>query len=386
MASVEKRTRNGKVAYVARWRDASGKSRSQSFGRKVDADRHAATVAADLARGSYVDGNAKTTVAEYARSYIAAKVYRPTTRTSMETWVRNRLEATPLGARPLVKVRPSEIQVFAASQVNQEGGDGRATGATGLAPLTLRIQLGYLRSMFAAAVLDGLISSNPVPPVNRLSLPKSETGRFVPLTVAQVHQLADEMPEHARAMVLAQAGLGLRLGELLALRVQDVNFLRREVKVEHQLELRTLRRVAPKTPQSRRTVPLAAPVAEVLAAHIAAYPPEPASGLLFNPIGDSIGRPRMIPRPGHDHAHYGRMMRRAVKRAGLPAGTSSHDLRHHYASVLVAAGESVFAVAERLGHTNATLVLSTYGHLMPGSEDSTRRAIETAWAEAAGDR
>jgi len=37
------------------------------------------------------------------------------------------------------------------------------------------------------------------------------------------------------------------------------------------------------------------------------------------------------------------------------------------------------AVAERLGHENATLVLSTYGHLMPDSEDRTRRAIDEAW-------
>ncbi|MGY1619456.1 tyrosine-type recombinase/integrase [Geodermatophilus sp. SYSU D00691] len=69
----------------------------------------------------------------------------------------------------------------------------------------------------------------------------------------------------------------------------------------------------------------------------------------------------------------------AVVRAGLPAGTTSHDLRHHYASVLLAAGESVVAVAERLGHENASLVLTTYGHLMPDSEERTRRAVDEAW-------
>jgi integrase len=68
-----------------------------------------------------------------------------------------------------------------------------------------------------------------------------------------------------------------------------------------------------------------------------------------------------------------------VKKSGLPAGTTSHALRHHYASVLMAAGESVVAVAERLGHENAALVLKTYGHLLPDSEDQTRRAIDDAW-------
>jgi integrase len=87
----------------------------------------------------------------------------------------------------------------------------------------------------------------------------------------------------------------------------------------------------------------------------------------------------------HSHAYYGsQIFKDAVKAAGLPDGTSSHDLRHHCAWVLLAAGESVVAVAERLGHENASLVLSTYGHLMPDREDHTRHAVDAAWAAADG--
>lgn len=74
--------------------------------------------------------------------------------------------------------------------------------------------------------------------------------------------------------------------------------------------------------------------------------------------------------------------RPAVARAGLPAGTTDHDLRHAYPSWLLFAGESVIAVAERLGHENATLVLTTYGHLVPGSDDRTRKAIDGVWKAA----
>ena len=73
------------------------------------------------------------------------------------------------------------------------------------------------------------------------------------------------------------------------------------------------------------------------------------------------------------------LMGRAVNESGLPKGTTSHDLRHHYASVLLAAGEPVVAVAERLGHEDASLVLSTYGQLMPDSDDRRRSAIDAAW-------
>jgi integrase len=110
-----------------------------------------------------------------------------------------------------------------------------------------------------------------------------------------------------------------------------------------------------------------------LAAHLAAYPAA-ADGTIFTTgRGSPLG-----------HVYYGHdLMGRAVATAGLPTGTTSHDLRHHYASVLLAAGESVVAVAERLGHENASLVLSTYGHLMPDSGDRTRSAIDAAW-DAAG--
>jgi integrase len=85
-------------------------------------------------------------------------------------------------------------------------------------------------------------------------------------------------------------------------------------------------------------------VGKALAAHIAELPPTD-DGSLFTTANENLYR----------HAHYGaRIFAPAVKTAELPAGTTSHALPHHYASVLLAAGESVVAVAERLGHENAT--------------------------------
>jgi integrase len=143
------------------------------------------------------------------------------------------------------------------------------------------------------------------------------------------------------------------------------------VHIEWQLSQDGKRRVPPKTPRSRRTLPLPSVVAEALAAHLAEFPPA-VDGSLFTTANGNLWR----------QEHYGaRVFTPAVRGAGLPAGTTSHDLRHHCASVLLEAGESVVAVAERLGHENATLVLKTYGHLMPDSEDRIRRAIDDAWSD-----
>ncbi|MGH3548562.1 MAG: tyrosine-type recombinase/integrase, partial [Pseudonocardiaceae bacterium] len=260
----------------------------------------------------------------------------------------------------------------------------RATGWT--ASLTTHHQRRPPARPFDTSHLDRRIATNPVV---RVSLPSVTRERVVPLSVVQVLALADAVPDRYRAMVITQAGLGLRIGELLGLRVADVDFLRRTVRVEHQAHSVTRELVQPKTASSRRTIPLPAMVADALAAHLAQYPPGPdvqctcpgnvgcsrsASGLLFHTAGGTA----------LDHDYYGhRIFGAAVRRAGLPTGTASHDLRHHFASVLLAACESVVAVAEWLGHDNATLVLTTYGHLMANSEDRMRKAIDTAYGTAA---
>jgi integrase len=130
--------------------------------------------------------------------------------------------------------------------------------------------------------------------------------------------------------------------------------------------------VAPKTARSRRSVPLPDVVSVALAEHLRQYPPT-AGGLLFHA---STGRPYH-----HDWINNKTFVPAALK-AGLPQGTPSHALRHHYASVFLAAGESVIAVAERLGHDNANLVLSTYGHPLPNLEDRTRKAVDSAWDDS----
>ena len=351
MSSVKKRP-DGQ--WRARYRDLDGKEHAKHFPRKVDADKWVAGQVADVNRGVHVDPRDKTTVVEYAREWATARPHRQTTADRVSSLIEIHIAGTTLGDRRMASVRPSEVQAWVS---------GRAEV---LAPSTLRLLVGLLRSVYASAVLDRIVGSSPVV---RLTLPQASKARVVPLSVAEVLRLAEAMPARNRAMVIAQAGLGLRIGELLALRVQDVDFLRRTARVEHQLEPGRGVRVAPKTPRSRRTVPLPQVVAEALSEHLRAFPAADDGSLFTMPDGSL-----------YKH-HYYRLVvfNAAVKKAKIPSGSTTHDLRHHYASVLLAAGESVVAVAERLGHENANLVLSTYGHPMPDSEDRTRRAIDAAW-------
>jgi integrase len=74
--------------------------------------------------------------------------------------------------------------------------------------------------------------------------------------IRRMRELTDAMPERCQAMVVLQAGLGVRVGELLGLTVEDVDFLRRVVQVRKQLTRDGKVRVQCKTPRSRRDLPL----------------------------------------------------------------------------------------------------------------------------------
>jgi integrase len=123
----------------------------------------------------------------------------------------------------------------------------------------------------------------------------------------------------------------------------------------------------PKTEASRRTVPLPQVVVDELAAYLAAFPVVHPWGLVFttargtvlqrNRFGESVWRP-------------------AVTKVGLPEGTGFHQLRHYYASALIAAGVSPKVVQARLGHATISETMDTYGHLWPDSDERTRAAID----------
>jgi integrase len=79
---------------------------------------------------------------------------------------------------------------------------------------------------------------------------------------------------------------------------------------------------------------------------------------------------------------FGDCWRTAVKSAGLPAGTRFHDLKHFYASALIAANLNPKVIQSRLGHATIAETMETCGHLFPDSEDLGRGAVDDALADA----
>lgn len=355
----------------ARYRTPDGKSRSRVFDRKIDAQRFVTGMEHSKLAGQYVDPAAgRVSFRSYAEQWRKIQPYRDGTERLVEQHLR--LHVYPqIGDRPIGAIRQSEVQAV-VRQASKK-----------LSPSTVEVVYGRVVSVFRAAVRDRIVVASPCVDVK---LPRSSGRLDNVMSTPQVLALADAFtPDHLRkrnvhgryrALVLVGAGTGLRPGELFGLTLSAVNFLRRTLSVERQIvrvtggvELTDML----KTDKSRRTVPLAQVVVDVLAAHLAQWPATNRQGLIFTNQRDE---------PIQQYP-FSQAWATARERAHLPAWVNGpHQLRHHFASLLIERGASVKVVQRRLGHASAKTTLDVYGHLWPDDEEATRAAIDAELGQA----
>ena len=202
----------------------------------------------------------------------------------------------------------------------------------------------------------------PASPCTRIRLPKAERRVVEPLPAAAIAALHEAITPRYRIMVVLGAGLGLREGEAFGLTVPRVDFLRRRVHIREQAQGGQL---APlKTEASRRMIPADDWVLSTVTAHLQRYGPGPSRVVVTNVAGRIAQR-----------NSFGECWRAAVKAAGLPPGTRYHDLRHFYASALIAADLNPKVIQARLGHASITETMDTYGTCSP----TRRTSAEAPW-------
>ena len=376
MASVERRKPRrpgGQVSYRVRYRDPAGSERSKTFKTLAPAKLFASTVEADKARGSYVDqALGRMTLGEYAEEWLAVQTFGATTREQVTHRVRRHVVPV-LGSTPLAALRASQVQSWVRAKQQELG------------PRTVRVLVATLSAILGAAVDDERIAKNPCR-AGSIRLPKLDERRIVPWTDAEVVGLRQALPERYALLLALTTGLGLRQGEVFGLAVEDVDFLRQVVRVQRQVVI-VGNRLVFALPKGRkvREVPLPSSVANVLSAHLQAYPArvvtlpwevpdgKPVSASLFltsreggalnrNYINRSVWKPALRAAKIDD-----------VRAQGMHAG------RHYYASVQLEGGTNVRALAEYLGHADPGFTLRTYTHLMPQAEDKAKRAVDAVF-------
>jgi integrase len=353
MAHVRHRPDRPARPWEVRYRAPDGRERSQSFARKIEADRFRATTEADQIRGEWSDPRlGEVPFGEWAERWQAGRLnLAPSTRDRDGASFRNLILPT-FGAVPLARIEPAAVREWVAS-----------LDAVGYAPATVRKAHQLLAAALEAAVGDGLI---PKTPSRGVSLPRLDNPEKRFLTEAEVSALAAAIRPRYRALVLTGAYTGLRPGELFALRVGNLDLLRRILRVTETLR-RTGGRIGfgpPKSRAGRRTVSIPPFLVDELAAHVATYPGD--DGLVFSaPHGGMINPPL-----------FRRRFWIPAVEASVGEPCTPHDLRHTHVALLIAAGEHPYVISRRLGHASIKTTFDVYGHLFEGLDEAAAGALE----------
>ena len=378
MASIRKRDGRPKPWEVL-YRDDEDVQRSKSFRLSSEAKAFRDSVGVDLRRGTFVNpDDGKRTLKDYAGEWLDRQTFDAPTRIATES--RLRVHVYPdLGGVELRALRPSGVQAWVRARSRD------------LAPSYVSLILGHLKAILSAAVDDRLIGSNPAA-AKSVKAPRIERRKVVPWTVEEVQAIAAAHPDRYRAIPIVGAGTGLRQGELFGIALEDVDFLRHTLNVRTQVRLINGHPVfAPPKGGKVREVPLPETVAVALAEHLRAFPAREVTLPWLDRDGDPTTRTLVFTGPKgaslNKNPHMQRVWKPALEVAGIEyvsRRTGMHQLRHHYASVLLDAGVSIAALADYLGHADPSVTLKVYSHMMPQSQDRARQAIDAAHARRVG--
>jgi integrase len=359
--------------YRVRYLDPDGVERSKSFPdrQKKAADDFLVSTENDKRRGTYINPNAGTlSFRAYAEAWLESQTFEESSREVIA--VRLRKNVFPhLGGYTLAALSPTHIRTW-----------DRELQKRGLAPSYRQVMFFHVQTILNAAVDDEKIRKNPckAPSVRKPQIP---SRKVKPWSLEWVHAVHDALPERYQIAVPLGAGIGLRQGEVFGLAVDDVDFLGKTIHVVRQVKVvwGQLCFGSPKRGKTR-DVPLPDSVGLALAQHIERYPPMAVALPWQEPTGEPVTA-RLITytrdRTALGRAAFNRWMwKPALCRAGAPPNRENgfHALRHFYASTLLDAGETITALAAYLGHSDPGFTLRTYTHLMPSSEERTRRAVD----------
>lgn len=282
-----------------------------------------------------------STFEAYAQRWLEThgKSLRPQTVEEYRRILERELYPT-FGATLLTEIRRSDVKSHMATRA-----------AAGAAANTVRNSIAPLRAILASAVDDGILTGNVAANLKRVG---KEAKRIQPPTTEQVAVLIDAARDEFQPVLRAAASLGLRRGELYGLRWSDVDFDGRIVTVRASNIRGTL--MEPKTEAGFRAVPMFEGARAALAAvKLRSRYSAPADLVFPTPMGT----------PDNPAVCVDREFQHALRKAKLGERSMRfHDLRHFAVSRLIAQGANILQLARVAGHSDPSVTLRVYAHLM----------------------
>ena len=360
-------TRRKDGLYMARYtvQTATGVKRKTIYGKeREEVAEKLVDALSNRNKGLVFDAGSQT-VGEYMERWLQTSA-KGSVRDSTYESHRNQVERYVVPAIGRVKLKR-----LSAMQIQ---GMYRAMLDRGLSPRTVQYTHAVLHRALRQAVRWGLVARNVSEDVDRPRLRREEIR---PLNRDQARHLlktAGESGDRFEALYVLALHTGMRPGELLGLKWEDVDFDKGGLQLNRALAGKNL--TAPKTKRSRRRIDLSAASIAALKAHRKRQLEERMRraglwrdhGLVFP---STVGTPL-------SHRNVVRAFKDLLKRAGLPQSTRLYDLRHTCATLLLGSNVHPKYVQELLGHASIALTLDTYSHVLPGMDGGIGDAMEDA--------
>jgi integrase len=371
--SIYRRKNGTWAAQYTVWTAEGRKRRSVSGKTRAEVSRKLTEAMADRDGGLLYDAG-KLTISEYLDRWLADSVKGTVKETTYANYAYiTRKHISPaLGHVKLKTLTPAHVRGFYGEKTR-----------TNLSAATVKKMHVVLRKALSQAVSDGLIPRNAADGVKppRVSAPGEEIR---PLDSEECASFLEaSRGERLEALYVVAVHCGLREGELLALRWEDVYLEAGKPAVSVR---RTLTRgengrgwvvgASTKSGQGRR-VRLSRQAASALKDHRKRQLEERLrlaglwqdQGLVFPNETGSLFNPSNL---------RNRSFKRIKTRANVREDLRFHDLRHTCATLLLSEGVNVKVVSELLGHASITITLNTYSHVLPDMQDSAADAMEAA--------
>ncbi|SDZ12407.1 site-specific integrase [Thermoactinomyces sp. DSM 45892] len=332
------------------------------FDCKKDAQKEMISIIHQINQGTYSNPQ-RTTLIDYLQVWLRdyAKVNTaPLTYEGYEYIVTSHILPTPLAEIPLNDLKPLDIQGYYSRKLE----NGKKDGSGGLSAKSVYSHHRLLHEALEHAVRWQMIDSNPMKSVIP---PRPKRKHFDVLTREQIHFLLQEAKKSKFYYPIYFAiHTGMRRGEILGLKWQDVDLTNQVVSVRRSVQRVNGQGIifkdTTKNDGSRRTVAISSSVIETLRTIEAKQSRHKQSyGIHYQDYGLVFANDNGSP---FDPDGLSRGFRRLVKNLEIPH-IRFHDLRHSHATLLIQQGEHPKVISERLGHSTITVTMDTYSHVMP---------------------
>jgi integrase len=364
-----RRNKEGKIiSYRGSYFTADGRRRYVSAKTKTEARRALRQAMADADRGLIFDAD-NLKVGEYLDRWLADSVSDTVKATTFERYEQiTRIHLMPtLGRVKLKALTPAHVRSLYRDKL-EEGSSSR----------TVRYIHTTLHKALKQAVMDGLIPRNATEAVKPPQQSRDEMHPLTPEQAKLLLEIAHEAMDRLEALYVLAIHTGLRQGELIGLKWDDVDLEDGALQVRRTLTITKDGPVftSPKTAGSRRSVKLTRKAIEALKHHLERQLGEidrvgslwSENGLIFaSEVGEPLNR----------HNLTRSSFKPLLKRARLPE-IRFHDLRHTCATLLLTRNVNPKIVSEMLGHSSIAITLDTYSHVLPNMRDQAAAAMEEA--------